>query len=88
MSYYEVSFHSERFLLKQSTVYFVLGCVTVVVLSRKLGSALCIFGHAKRGVKHISHAVLTVSPKQNGESLNQFYILCGMGNNLKLKTFF
>ena len=44
-------------------------------LSRYLGSALCIFGHAKEGAKPISHAVLPFSPKRNGESLNKFYTM-------------
>ena len=29
----------------------------------------------KEGQKPISHAVLPVSPKRNGESLNKFYIM-------------
>ena len=59
-------------------VYFVLGNVTGFDLSRILGSTLCIFGHAKRGVKPISHAVLPVSRKRNGDSLNKFYIMRNM----------
>ena len=64
-----------RCLSIHGTIYFVLGCVRAFDLSRKLGSALCICGYAKRGVKPISHAVLSVSPKRNGESLNKFYIM-------------
>ena len=75
MAYYEVSFQSVGFLPKNGTFYFVPGDVTVFDLSRLLGSALCIFGHAKGSAKPISHAVLPVSPKRNGESLNKFYIM-------------
>ena len=75
MAYYAVSIQSVRFLPKYGMVYFVLGNVTVFELSHILGSALCIFGHAKRGVKPISHAVLPVSRKRNGDSLNKFNII-------------
>ena len=75
MAYYEVSLQTVRFLPKYGTVYFVLANVTVYDLSRLLGSVLCIFGHAKRRVKPISHAFLSVSRKQKGDSLNKFYIV-------------
>ena len=60
-----------RFLPKHNIADFVFGCVIVVYLSRLLVSALCIFNHAKRGLKPNSHAVLPVSKKRNGESLKK-----------------
>ena len=75
MPYYEVSFQSVRFLSIDGNIYFVLGRITVFDLSHELGSALCFCGYAKGGVKPISHAVFSVSPKLNVESLNKFYIM-------------
>ena len=70
-----MSFKSIGFLPKNNTFYFVPGDVTNVYFLRELGSALCIFDHAKGIEKPISHAVLPVSPKRNGESLNKFNIM-------------
>ena len=73
---------------KHSTVYFDLGCVTVFDLFKLTRECALHFRPCERGVKPISHAVLPVSPKRNGESLNKFLYSLYMGNNLKLKTFF
>ena len=72
-SYYAVSFQTVRFLPKDETFYFGLGCVTVLHLLRLLGSALCICGHAKIHVKFISHAVFLVSCRRYFQSLNKFF---------------
>ena len=76
MSYYEVSFQSVRFLSKHgSACSFCFGvcyCFWPFALTKECPLHL---RPCEKTVKPISHRVLPVSRKRNGESQNKFYIM-------------